>query len=328
MTTLSPVTLADFLAARAGASAPGLVGALEKLAETTARIARLVNRAAIDGALGTHGTENVQGEVQKELDVVANDIFLDAFAGSTAVGGLASEEMDDIHPIGDGPMLILFDPIDGSSNIDVDLSVGTIFSLLQRQGSGALSTADFLQPGTSQLAAGYVIYGPQTLMLLTLGDGVFEFAFDPDTGGWLQLGDRAAVKPAAREFAINASNHRHWAAPVRRYVDECLAGRTGPRGADFNMRWAGSMVADLHRILKRGGIFLYPWDAREPGRAGKLRLLYEANPMSLLVEQAGGAAFDATTRMLEITPTELHQRVGVIIGSREEVERVVDYHRQ
>jgi len=325
------MTLDEFLAARRTQDASAeLVGLIADIATVCERIAKLVNRGALSGSLGSLGSENVQGEVQKKLDVLANDVFLEAFAGSQVVAALASEEMDDIHQCGSGPFLLLFDPIDGSSNIDVDLSVGTIFSVLRNPASGgAPVAADFLQPGHSQVAAGYAIYGPQTLMMLTIRHGTFEFALDPDSGAWIMTSNGAITIPTGkREFAINASNYRHWADPVRRYIDECLAGKTGPRGADFNMRWAGSMVADLHRILKRGGIFLYPWDAREPDRAGKLRLMYEANPMSMLVEQAGGASFDATRRMLyNVPPTALHQRVGVIIGSRDEVERVVGYHR-
>ena len=226
-----------------------------------------------------------------------------------------------------GEYLLLFDPLDGSSNIDVNVSIGTIFSVLKKQGSqGGVSEADFLQPGSQQAAAGYCVYGPQTTLVLTVGAGVAMFTLDREQGSWVLTEDDLKIPEDSAEFAVNMSNMRHWAPPVKRYIDECLAGAAGPRGKDFNMRWVASMVADVHRILSRGGIFLYPWDAREPAKPGKLRLMYEANPMSFLVEQAGGAATDGRQRILDIVPEKLHQRVSVILGSKNEVERATAYH--
>jgi fructose-1,6-bisphosphatase I len=246
---------------------------------------------------------------------------------------MASEEMDSIHVVPNrypqGEYLLLFDPLDGSSNIDVNVSIGTIFSVLRKVGhSRGVSEEDFLQPGRQQAAAGYCVYGPQTTLVLTLGNGVALFTLDRETGSWVLTQQGATIPEDTREFAINMSNRRHWAAPVTRYIDECLAGKDGPRGKDFNMRWVASMVADVHRILTRGGIFMYPWDKREPDKPGKLRLMYEANPMAFIVEQAGGAASDGTQRILDIAPSKLHQRVAVVLGSKNEVQRVVEYHRE
>jgi fructose-1,6-bisphosphatase I len=229
-----------------------------------------------------------------------------------------------------GQNLLLFDPLDGSSNIDVNVSIGTIFSVLQAPAEAAgreIAEADFLQPGTRQVAAGYAIYGPQTMLVLTVGAGVMGFTLDREMGSWLLTHENIRIPDETAEFAINMSNMRHWEAPVRRYIEECLQGETGPLGKNYNMRWIASMVADVHRILTRGGIFMYPRDARASGRKGKLRLMYEANPMSFLVEQAGGLAVDGETRILDVQPEALHQRVGVILGSRQEVERVQGYHR-
>jgi fructose-1,6-bisphosphatase I len=277
----------------------------------------------------------VQGEAQKKLDVLANDILSEPARWGGHLAGLASEEMDHVQPIPGraGKYLLLFDPIDGSSNVDVDLSVGTIFSVLESPGGGpggTVAEADFLQPGRRQVAAGYAIYGPQTLLVLTLGAGAHMFAFDPDAGSaadeWVLVRADLRIPESTREFAINASNARHWGPPVRRYIDECLAGKDGPRGVNFNMRWAASMVADVHRIMMRGGVFLYPWDARAPDRPGKLRLMYEANPMGFLVEQAGGLADTGNGAILDVRPQKLHERVSVMLGAREEVERLREYH--
>jgi fructose-1,6-bisphosphatase I len=246
---------------------------------------------------------------------------------------MASEEMETIHLIPNrypkGEYLLLFDPIDGSSNVDVDLTVGTIFSVLTAppEASGrTVREADFLQAGRHQVAAGYAIFGPQTLLVLSVGTGVHEFALDREMGSWVMTRERIRIPAGNREFAINMSNQRHWAPPMQRYIAECCAGAAGPRGVDFNMRWTGSMVADIYRILKRGGIFLYPWDGRDATKPGKLRLMYEANPMGFIIEQAGGKAFDGQRRILDIVPTALHQRVGVVMGDRVEVELVTNYH--
>jgi fructose-1,6-bisphosphatase I len=228
-----------------------------------------------------------------------------------------------------GEYLLLFDPLDGSSNIDVNVSIGTIFSVLKKHnGHDGVGEADFLQSGSAQVAAGYCVYGPQTTLVLTVGAGVVMFTLDRELGGWFLIEENVQIPADTKEFAINMSNMRHWAPPVTRYIDECLAGTTGPRGKDFNMRWIASMVADVHRILCRGGIFMYPWDARDPNKPGKLRLMYEANPMAFLVEQAGGAATNGLQRIMEVQPSKLHERVSVILGSKNEVERVTAYHHE
>jgi len=281
--------------------------------------------------LGSADTENVQGEVQKKLDVIANEVLIEANVWGGHLAAMASEEMDSIHVVPDrypqGEYLLLFDPLDGSSNIDVNVSIGTIFSVLRKvTNHRGVSEEDFLQPGKQQAAAGYCVYGPQTTLVLTVGDGVVMFTLDRETGSW-KLTERDVQIPVdTKEFAINMSNMRHWAPPVRQYIDECLAGKEGPRGKDFNMRWVASMVADVHRILTRGGVFLYPWDQREPEKPGKLRLMYEANPMAFIVEQAGGAATNAHQRILDLQPTKLHERVSVVLGSKNEVQRATDMH--
>ena len=294
-------------------------------------IAFKVNTATITGLQGALDQENVQGEVQKKLDVIANDLMLEAERWAGAVAALASEEMDTIYPLPDSetraPYLLVFDPIDGSSNLDVNGLVGTIFSILEAP-AGTVAEGDFLQPGSRQVAAGYAIYGPQTTLVLTVGSGTHGFSLDPASGDWLLTADTMTVPVQTREFAINMANQRHWDAPVVRYIEECVAGKTGSREADFNMRWLASMVGDVHRILTRGGVFLYPRDTRKGMESGKLRLMYEANPMAFLIEQAGGAATNGRDRILDLQPTALHQRVGVVLGSADEVARVADYHRE
>ena len=308
---------------------------LRLLIETVARackhIAISVNKGALGDVLGSTDTENVQGEVQKKLDVIANEVLIEANVWGGHLAAMASEEMDTIHVVPDrypqGEYLLLFDPLDGSSNIDVNVSIGTIFSVLRKVGhQRGVSEQDFLQPGRAQAAAGYCVYGPQTTLVLTVGDGVVMFTLDRETGSWVLTHRELAIAADTQEFAINMSNLRHWAPPVRRYIDECLAGRDGVRGKDFNMRWVASMVADVHRILTRGGVFLYPWDQREPDKPGKLRLMYEANPMAFLVEQAGGAATNGKQRIMDIMPTKLHERVSVILGSKNEVDRATAHH--
>jgi fructose-1,6-bisphosphatase I len=260
-------------------------------------------------------------------------VLIEANEWGGHLAAMASEEMDSIYVVPNrypqGEYLLLFDPLDGSSNIDVNVSIGTIFSVLRKVGhSRGVSDEDFLQPGKQQAAAGYCVYGPQSMLVLTVGDGVAVFTLDRETGSWVLTQDQVRIPEDTKEFAINMSNLRHWAPPVRRYIDECLAGTTGPRAKDFNMRWVASMVADVHRILTRGGVFLYPWDQREPDKPGKLRLLYEANPMAFLVEQAGGAASNGSERIMDLKPTKLHERVAVALGSKNEVERFTAYHRE
>jgi fructose-1,6-bisphosphatase I len=281
--------------------------------------------------LGSAGSENVQGEVQKKLDLIANEVLIEANEWGGHLAAMASEEMETIHLIPNrypqGEYLLLFDPLDGSSNIDVNVSIGTIFSVLKKpEGGAGVSEADFLQAGTEQVAAGYCVYGPQTTFVLTVGDGVSMFTLDREQGSFVLTQENVLIPKDTKEFAINMSNMRHWDSPVKRYIDECLMGSEGPRGKDFNMRWIASMVADVHRILTRGGVFMYPWDKREPGKPGKLRLMYEANPMSWLVEQAGGAATNGRERILSIQPKTLHERVSVVLGSKNEVDLVTKYH--
>ncbi|MEM5273966.1 class 1 fructose-bisphosphatase [Cupriavidus taiwanensis] len=306
---------------------------IEVVARACKAISNAVSKGALAGVLGSAGTGNVQGETQQKLDVIANEVLLDANEWGGHLAAMASEEMESFYEIPNrypkGEYLLMFDPLDGSSNIDVNVSIGTIFSVLHMPKPGQTVTeADFLQPGTHQVAAGYAVYGPQTTLVLTVGNGVHMFTLDREAGSFVLTQSNVTIPEDTREFAINMSNMRHWAPPVRKYIDECLAGDEGPRGKNFNMRWVASMVADVHRILTRGGIFMYPWDKREPEKPGKLRLMYEANPMAMLVEQAGGAATNGEQRILDVQPTKLHQRVSVILGSKNEVERVTRYHQE
>lgn len=312
---------------------------LRLLIETVARackaIGHAVSKGALGGVLGSLENENVQGEVQKKLDVLSNEILLEANEWGGHLAAMASEEMETLHRIPNrypkGEYLLLFDPLDGSSNIDVNVSIGTIFSVLRAPQDAAgreIEEADFLQPGNQQVAAGYAIYGPQSVLVLTLGNGVAAFTLDREMGSWLLTDESLSIPEDTAEFAINMSNMRHWEPPVKRYIEDCLAGSTGPLGKDFNMRWIASMVADVHRLMTRGGIFMYPRDERPSGKKGKLRLMYEANPMAFIVEQAGGAALDGEQRILDIKPEALHQRVGVVLGSKNEVERVKRYHQE
>ena len=305
---------------------------LEVVARACKGISQAVNKGALGGVLGSADLENVQGEIQKKLDIIANDVLIEANEWGGHLAAMASEEMDSIYVVPNrypqGEYLLLFDPLDGSSNIDVNVSIGTIFSVLVKPEGHAVTQQDFLQAGSRQVAAGYCVYGPQTTLVLTVGAGVAMFTLDREQGSFMLTQEQVRIPEETQEFAINMSNMRHWAPPVRRYIDECLAGTEGPRGKDFNMRWIASMVADVHRILTRGGVFLYPWDQREPNKPGKLRVMYEANPMSWLVEQAGGAATNGQQRIMDIQPAKLHERVSVILGSKNEVERVTRYHAE
>jgi fructose-1,6-bisphosphatase I len=305
---------------------------IEVVARACKSISHAVGKGALGDVLGSADTENIQGEVQKKLDVISNEILLQANEWGGHLAAMASEEMESIHPIPNrypmGEYLLLFDPLDGSSNIDVNVSIGTIFSVLKApEGMGTPAEQDFLQPGARQVAAGYAVYGPQTMLVLTTGHGVHCFTLDREMGSWVLTQRDMKIPQATKEFAINMSNQRHWHAPVQRYVSELLAGSTGARGKDFNMRWIASMVADVHRILNRGGVFMYPADVRDTSKPGKLRLMYEANPMAFIVEQAGGAATDGVRRIMDIEPTQLHQRVPVFLGSKEEVDLVTRYHQ-
>lgn len=296
------------------------------------KIAHAVNKGALIGVLGSAGSENIQGETQKKLDVITNDIFIAENEWGGHLAAMASEEMDEIYPIPakypKGKYLLTFDPLDGSSNIDVNISVGTIFSILRcPEGVTNPTAADFMQPGTKQVCAGYALYGPSTMLVITTGNGVNGFTLDNDIGEFMLTHPKMTIPADTQEFAINMSNRRYWEEPVQRYVEECVKGKDGGREKNFNMRWVASMVAEVHRILTRGGIFMYPFDTKEPGKAGKLRLMYEANPMSFIVEQAGGMSSTGRERIMELKPNGLHQRVPVILGSKNEVERVVGYHK-
>jgi len=291
-----------------------------------------VNRGALVGNHGVAGSENVQGEEQKKLDVLANDIFLHMNSVTGTYAAMASEELEEVQAVtgtADGKYLLLFDPLDGSSNIDVNVSVGSIFSILRLpEGADPASEAAFLQPGVKQVAAGYAVYGSSTMLVLTTGNGVNGFTLDRDVGMFFLTHPNMTIPADTKEYAINASRARHWEPPVKRFVEECQQGKEGPREKDFNMRWVASMVAEIHRILVRGGVFLYPADAENMKKGGKLRLMYEANPMAFIVEQAGGLASTGRQRLMEVEPTGLHQRVPVILGSKNEVERVVAYHAE
>ena len=329
-----PISLTRYLIEeqRAGHISADLRLLIEVVARACKTISVAVGKGALGGVLGDAGTGNVQGEAQKKLDVIANDVLLEANAWGGHLAGLASEEMEHSQPIPDvyprGNYLLLFDPLDGSSNIDVNVSVGTIFSVLRcPDGVTTPEDAHYLQAGRDQVAAGYCVYGPSTTLVLTVGQGVHQFTLDREQGSFMLTQRGMTVPEETKEFAINMSNKRHWEAPMQQYVDDLLVGKEGPRGKDFNMRWIASMVADVHRILTRGGIFIYPWDKKDPGKPGKLRLMYEANPMSLLIEQAGGAATNGRSRILDIAPEHLHQRVPVFLGSKNEVAAATRYHR-
>ena len=331
------ITLTQFLVSRQRDKS--LINAdLRLLIETIARACKAisvrVNKGALSDSLGSAMTKNVHGEAQKTLDVLSNEILLEANEWGGNLAALASEEMEDPRPIPThyprGEYLLLFDPLDGSSNIDVNISVGTIFSVLRCPKNQDGSYCDpnekaFLQAGRHQVAAGFAVYGPTTVFVITVGDGAHGFTLDRETYTFVLTHPDIRIPEDTQEFAINMSNSRRWEPPVKRYIDECLAGKDGPRGKDFNMRWVASMVADVFRVLSRGGIFMYPRDARY--QEGRLRLMYEANPMAFIVEQAGGAATDGATRILDLQPKALHQRVAVVLGSKNEVDRVMSYHR-
>ena len=319
-------TLANYL--NAHASNPALNDVITTVTDVGKTISQLLRKGALADILGEAGNQNVQGEEQKKLDVLANDLLLDALAKNSHCAGVASEELDDATPANaDGSLLVLFDPLDGSSNIDINMAVGTIFSILPYQRQGQISAnSDFLQAGNQQLAAGYLLYGTSTVLALTIADNVVMFSLDPDSNDYVLIEEDVQIDADTSEYAINASNYRYWQAPMQQYIDELIAGKTGVRGRDFNTRWVAAMVGDVHRILCRGGLFTYPFDTKDANKAGKLRLMYEANPMSLLIERAGGAATDAVQRILDIEPTDIHQRVPVVLGSKNEVAYVKNLH--
>jgi fructose-1,6-bisphosphatase I len=299
---------------------------------TTKEIAGKIERASLEGALGLAGSENIQGEDQKKLDIITNDVMFDHLKTTELLAGMGSEEVDDPMEIPDefdrGDYLIFFDPLDGSSNIDVNISVGTIFSIIKNpKGTNKPEKQDYLsQKGTEQVCAGFVVYGPSTTLVLTTGNGVAMFTLDRSVGEYTLTRDNVVIPEQTSEFAINMSNQRFWETPVQAYISDCLAGETGVLGKRYNMRWVASMVAEVFRILTRGGIFLYPVDERNKEIGGKLRIMYEANPISMIIEQAGGASSTGRERIMEIQPNDLHQRVPVILGSKAEVEKVIAYH--
>ncbi len=310
---------------------------IEIVSRACQAISIAIGKGGLGDVLGEAGSDNIQGEAQKKLDVLSNEILLEANEWGGHLAAMASEEMDLPHLVPNrfpkGGYLLMFDPLDGSSNIDVNVSIGTIFSVLRCPEGADLSTPEaaekaFLQPGTDQVAAGYAVYGPTTVLVLTIGEGVCVFTLDREQGHFVLTQENVQIPADTKEFAINMSNQRFWEAPVQRYVDEMVAGKEGPLGKDYNMRWVASMVADVHRIMTRGGIFMYPLDSKMKDKGGKLRLMYEANPMAFLVEQAGGAATTGRQRILDLTPNGLHQRVPVILGSKNEVDRVTSYHAE
>jgi fructose-1,6-bisphosphatase I/sedoheptulose-1,7-bisphosphatase len=331
---LGRTTLSKFLIQQLSCieDANDLGALLVDVAAAVKAISAMTAKGALGGFLGEMGTKNVQGETQQTLDVLANEVMLRSCEWGGLVAGMASEELDDPYAVPDeysrGRYLLVFDPLDGSSNIDVNVSVGTIFSVLRHNKSDRPAVADYLQPGEQQVAAGYAIYGPATMLVITVGQGTHGFTLDREIGNFILTHPNLQIPADASEFAINTSNARFWEPPVHRYVAECQAGNTGDRGRDFNMRWIASMVAEVHRILMRGGVFMYPRDTKDGSKPGRLRLLYEANPMSLLVEQAGGRASTGNQRLLAVTPDALHQRVPLILGSRNEVERIERYHAE
>ncbi len=326
--------------------APGATGDLNALITDVSLACKAISCKVAYGALGgvlgddpsAAGTVNVQGrnasgDSQKRLDVISNEIFLRANEWGGHVAGMVSEELAQAYTLPAkyprGKYLLMFDPLDGSSNIDVNVAVGSIFSIVRAPNPGEdAHAADYLQPGTQQVCAGYAIYGPSTMLVLTLGKGTHAFTLEPMLGEWVLSHPNLQIPPKSHELAIYASNSRFWEPAVKRFVDDCLAGQTGPRGADFNMRWIASLVAETHRILMRGGVFMYPRDSKDAGKSGRLRLLYEANPISFLIEQAGGRASDGRQRLMQVQPESLHQRIGFVFGSSEEVERIEAYHHE
>ncbi|MBL1321486.1 MAG: class 1 fructose-bisphosphatase [Methylophaga sp.] len=310
-----------------------LSGLMNDIASACKKISHLVNRSGIIGIGGVADSENVQGEVQKELDIITNDVMVDHLNWTGHLAAMASEEIEEIIQIPDnqpkGKYLIAFDPLDGSSNIDINLSVGTIFSILRcPEGVTSPTVEDFKQKGTEQVCAGFCVYGPTTMMILTTGNGVDGFTLDQDVGEFILTHPKMTIPEDTAEFAINMSNQRFWEPPVQRYIDECIKGVDGGREKNFNMRWVASMVAEVYRVLTRGGVFLYPLDTKPTTQGGKLRLMYEASPMAFIVEQAGGVCSTGRERVLDITPEGVHQRVPVILGSKNEVERIISYHQE
>ena len=305
---------------------PDLIFLLEDIASACRSTAYEVRNGPLKGNLGLADSTNVQGEDQKPLDIIANDIFVETCANSPRLAALVSEEIEEVVWLKEpeeGDYLLFFDPLDGSSNLDTNLSVGTIFSIMRVTKDG---DRNVLKKGSDQIVAGYALYGPATMLVLAHGHGVQSFTLHQGSGIFRLTHPSLTIKQDTPEFAINASRQRFWDAPVQQYVDECLQGKDGPRGKDFNMRWVASMVAEVHRILMRGGVFMYPLDDANRAKGGRLRLLYEVAPMAMVIEAAGGAASTGTERILNLLPSEPHQRVATILGSKSEVDYIVDLH--
>lgn len=311
-------------------TSPEIASTVMTLADSSIAIRDLLNKGVLAGIHGEAGGQNIQGETQKKLDVISNDLLLNALTQNSNCAAVASEELDDISPANqDGTLLVTFDPLDGSSNIDINMTVGTIFSILPYHHQGQVATeTDFLQAGKHQLASGYFIYGTSTMLALTFGAGVSMFSLDPASRQYVLINERITISQQTAEYAINASNRRYWLAPLAQYIEELTQGDTGVRNKDYNMRWVAAMIADVHRILVRGGVFMYPFDTKIAGKAGKLRLMYEANPMSFIIEQAGGASTDGVQRIMDIEPTGIHQRIPVVLGAKQEVEYIKSLHDQ
>jgi fructose-1,6-bisphosphatase I/sedoheptulose-1,7-bisphosphatase len=331
---LGRTTLSKFLIQQLtdipGASDLGAL--LVDVAAAVKAISAMTAKGALGGYLGEHDGKNVQGETQHKLDVLAHEVIIRSCEWGGLLAGMVSEELEHPYPVpveyARGRYLLVFDPLDGSSNTDVNVSVGTIFSVLRHDETGLPGVADYLKRGEQQVAAGYAIYGPATMLVISAGKGTHGFTLDREIGNFILTHPNLQIPADTGEFAINTSNARFWEPPVHRYVTECQAGKSGIRGRDFNMRWIASLVAEVHRILMRGGVFMYPRDSKDKSRPGRLRLLYEANPISLLVEQAGGRATTGNQRLMEVKPESLHQRVALILGSRNEVERIERYHAE
>jgi fructose-1,6-bisphosphatase I len=322
-----PQSLAAYFAGWAGKRPARLAVAatVSALATVSIEIGELVGQGALAGPLGRSTGKKGEIDEQKEIDLLANNRIVDALRGAP-VAAVASEEMD--APLlldAKAPLIVAVDPLDGSSNIDANASIGMIFTVLPALQHNEDPSA-FLQPGVNQLAGGFFVFGPQTVLVVTVGAGAQIFTLDRGTGTFLLTHPKVEIPSYASEYAINDSNSRFWDDPVRTYVEDCRRGKEGPRGRDFNMRWTGSPVADIYRIVSRGGVYLYPGDRRREFRDGRLRLIYEANPIAWVIEQAGGAASTGRERLLEVKPTSLHQRVPLIAGSRLEVEHAVRLH--
>jgi len=313
-------------------------GLVNVLATAVKIIANQVNKGALVGAQHHSGAQFVRGDLQKKLSVISNDVLLHEAQWAGHVAAMISGEMDDFYPVparyARGKYLLTFDPLDGSDNLDVNMSLGTIFSILRypdaadRQSGNEPGASDFLQPGMRQVCAGFALYGPATMLVLTTGSGVDGFTLDREIGAFVLTHPQMRIPQDATEFAINACGERFWDKPVKRYVQECLGGADGPRGKDFTMRWVASLVADTFRILTLGGLYLDPRDGRGSDNPGGVNLLYEANPIAFLIEQAGGAASTGYGRVMDLDPDDLHQRVPVMFGSKNEVERIERYHRE